>query len=350
MKGDLISTKLTTPDAISFHQNLDSLAKSGVTHCVFEASSHGLDQFRLHGVKLTAAAFTNLSQDHLDYHGTMEAYFEVKAKLFMDVLPADKIAVVNMASPYFSSLKAMILGRRQTMLSYGVDYPADLMAQNVYLTPDQIHCDIIIQGEKWSGIALNMVGAFQVENVLCAIGLVLACGIPASKIMEALPYLCSAPGRMELVGKTPQGSSIFIDYAHTPDALSRALGALRKHVTKDGRLKVVFGCGGNRDVQKRAQMGEIANTLADDVFITDDNPRDEDPAFIRAQILVSCPKAQEIGNRRQAMRVAMQDMRSNDVLLIAGKGHEQGQIIGDRVVPFDDRIEVQAILKEGLKT
>jgi len=350
MKSDLVSTKLTTPDALSFHQILDTLATSGVTHCVFEASSHGLDQFRLHGVKLTAAAFTNLSQDHLDYHGTMEAYFEAKAKLFMDVLPADKIAVINMASPYFSSLKAMILGRGQTILSYGVNQPADLMAQNMHLSSDQIRCDITIQGKTWSDISLNMVGAFQVENVLCAAGLVLAYGVPASKIIEALPFLCSARGRMELVGKTSQGGSIFIDYAHTPDALSRALEALRKHVKKDGRLKVVFGCGGNRDAQKRVQMGEIADTLADDIYVTDNNPRDEDPAFIRAQILVGCPKAQEIGNRRQAIRVAMHKMNPNDVLLIAGKGHEQGQIIGDRVVPFDDRTEVQAILKEGLKT
>jgi len=154
---------------------------------------------------------------------------------------------------------------------------------------------------------------------------------------------------MELVGKTYQGSSIFIDYAHTPDALSRALEALRKHVANDGRLKVVFGCGGNRDASKRALMGEIAQKLADDIYVTDDNPRDEDPAFIRAQILVNCPRAQEIGDRRQAMRTAMHTMQPHDVLLIAGKGHEQGQIIGDRIIPFDDRTEVQAILKEGLK-
>ncbi|MBM3632134.1 MAG: UDP-N-acetylmuramoyl-L-alanyl-D-glutamate--2,6-diaminopimelate ligase [Alphaproteobacteria bacterium] len=349
LKSDLVSTKLTTPDALSLHQNLDSLAQSNITHCVFEASSHGLDQYRLHDVKLSAAAFTNLSQDHLDYHETMEAYFEAKAKLFMDVLPPDKMAILNMDSPYFSSLKAMILGRGQKILSYGVEQPADLRAQNIHLTSDQIRFDLTIQDKTWAGLTLNLVGAFQVENVLCAVGLVLACGAPASKIVEALPYLCSAPGRMELVGKTYQGSSIFIDYAHTPDALSRALEALRKHVANDGRLKVVFGCGGNRDASKRALMGEIAQKLADDIYVTDDNPRDEDPAFIRAQILVNCPRAQEIGDRRQAMRTAMHTMQPHDVLLIAGKGHEQGQIIGDRIIPFDDRTEVQAILKEGLK-
>lgn len=350
LRGNLPSTQLNTPDALTFHQILDTLAASEVTHCVFEASSHGLDQYRLHGVKLMAAGFTNLSQDHLDYHETMDAYFEAKAKLFMDVLPADKTAVINMASPYFSSLKAMILGRGQTLLTYGVDQPADLMARNIRLFSDKIQCDITIQGETWADISLNMVGAFQVENVLCAIGLALASGVSAQEVVGVLPYLCSAPGRMELVGKTPHGSAIFIDYAHTPDALKRALESLRKHVIKDGRLRVVFGCGGNRDAAKRPQMGEIAQSLADDLYVTDDNPRDEDPAFIRAQILVACRDAQEIGDRRQAIRTAIHQMRPHDVLLIAGKGHERGQIIGDHIVPFEDRTEAQAILKEGLET
>ncbi|MBX9804371.1 MAG: UDP-N-acetylmuramoyl-L-alanyl-D-glutamate--2,6-diaminopimelate ligase [Alphaproteobacteria bacterium] len=346
--GDLPTTKLTSPDALSFHQILNALEQSHVSHCAFEASSHGLDQFRLHGADLTAAGFTNLSQDHLDYHPTMDDYFEAKSKLFMEVLPADKTAVLNVASAYFPALKAMCSGRGQTVISYGVDQQADLMAENVRLSSDQIRFDLNFKGEKWSNIPLNMVGAFQVENVLCAMGLVHAAGVPVSKIVEALPSLCSAPGRMELVGKTPQGNAIFIDYAHTPDALSRALCALRKHVTGKGRLRVVFGCGGNRDAGKRSQMGEVADTLADDVYITDDNPRDEDPAFIRAQIMVACPKAHEIGDRSQAIRTAIHNLSPNDVLLIAGKGHEHGQIIGDRVVPFDDRTEAQAILKEGV--
>jgi UDP-N-acetylmuramoyl-L-alanyl-D-glutamate--2,6-diaminopimelate ligase len=347
LQHELVTTKLTTPDALSFHQILNTLADSHITHCAFEASSHGLDQYRLHGAKLAAAGFTNLTQDHLDYHETMDAYFEAKAKLFMDILPADKTAVINMASPYFSSLKAMILGRGQKVLTYGIDQPADLIAQKLYLDVNQIQCDLSIQGESWPGVSLNMVGAFQVENILCAIGLVLSCGVPAKDIVNALPFLRSAPGRMELVGKTPEGGTIYIDYAHTPDALNRALEALRKHVIKGARLKVVFGCGGNRDAAKRAQMGEVAEDLADDVYVTDDNPRDEDPAFIRAQVLVACPKALEIGDRREAMRIAIGQMKPNDVLLIAGKGHERGQIIGDRVMPFDDRTEAQAILKEG---
>lgn len=348
LKSDLPATKLTTPDALTFHQTLNKLAESHVTHCAFEASSHGVDQYRLHGAHLTAAGFTNLSQDHLDYHETMDAYFEAKAKLFMEILPVDKTAVLNVASSYFPALKAMISGRGQTIISYGVDLEADLMATNIRLSTDQIRFDLTFQGQTWSDIPLNMVGAFQVENILCAMGLVLAGGVPASSIVTTLPSLCSAPGRMELVGKTPEGSAIFIDYAHTPDALSRALMALRKHVIRNGRLRVVFGCGGNRDAGKRAQMGEVALTLADDIYVTDDNPRNEDPAFIRAQILVACPMAHEIGDRHQAIRTAIRQMHLNDVLLIAGKGHEHGQIIGDKVIPFDDRTEAQAILKEGV--
>lgn len=347
LKSDLKLTKLTTPDALTFHHILHTLAESQVTHCVFEASSHGLDQYRLHGVKLSAAGFTNLSQDHLDYHETMEDYFAAKSKLFVDVLPPDKTAVINMASPYFPSLKAMILGRGQTLLSYGVEQSADLTADNLKLDTDKIQCDITIQGKTWKDIQLNMVGAFQVENVLCAMGLVLACGASAQSIIDTLSHLKSAPGRMELVGKKSNGGAIFIDYAHTPDALKRALEALRKHVHYDGRLHVVFGCGGNRDAAKRPQMGEVAQELADDLYVTDDNPRDEDPAFIRAQILVACPKALDVSDRRQAIRMAIQQMRPNDVLLIAGKGHESGQIIGDRIIPFDDRTEAQSILKEG---
>lgn len=346
LKTDLPTTKLTTPDALTFHQILSQLAKSSVTHCAFEASSHGIDQYRLHGVRLAAAGFTNLSQDHLDYHGTMDAYFEAKAKLFMEILPSDKTVVLNAASFYFLALKAMALGRGQTVISYGVDLEADLMATNIRLSTDQIRFDVTFQGQTWSDIPLNMVGAFQVENVLCAMGLVLAGGIPASSIVATLPNLCSAPGRMELVGKTAEGGAIFIDYAHTPDALSRALMALRKHAIGNGRLKVVFGCGGNRDAGKRAQMGEVAFTLADDIYVTDDNPRDEDPAFIRAQILVACPTAHEVGDRHQAIRTAICQMHPQDVLLIAGKGHEHGQIIGDKIAPFDDRTEVQSILKE----
>jgi UDP-N-acetylmuramoyl-L-alanyl-D-glutamate--2,6-diaminopimelate ligase len=342
----LPNSKLTTPDAMSFHKILEVLAASHITHCVFEASSHGLAQYRLHGVGLKAAGFTNLTQDHLDYHADMDAYFAAKARLFIDVLPPDQTAVINIASPYFSALKAMVLGRGQTLLSYGVEQSADLMAHNIRLLPGQIHIDLAIQGQTWRDIPSTMVGSFQVENVLCAVGLALAAGADAASIVETLPTLRSARGRMEFVGKTHQGGAIFIDYAHTPDALSRALSALRNHVTEEGRLGVVFGCGGDRDAGKRSQMGTVAQSLADDVFVTDDNPRHEDPAFIRAQILVGCPLAIEVPNRRQALSQAIRQMRPHDILLVAGKGHERGQIIGNEVIPFDDREEVLAILKK----
>jgi UDP-N-acetylmuramoyl-L-alanyl-D-glutamate--2,6-diaminopimelate ligase len=347
IKGDLPATKLNTPDALLLHQRLQTLAESNVTHCVFEASSHGLDQYRMHGVKLEVAGFTNFSQDHLDYHATMDDYFEAKARLFLEVLPPGKTAVINVASSYYHALKVLILGRGQSIISYGVDHHADLTAKNVSLKANRIHFDLVTEDQTWTDLSLNMVGSFQLENVLCAIGLVHAAGAPLSLIVQTLTHLQSAPGRMEFVGKTKAGSSVFIDYAHTPDALQRALEALRKHVHQDGRLRVVFGCGGNRDAAKRSQMGEIAQQLADDLYITDDNPRDEDPAFIRQQILVSCPQAHNIGDRRNAIRTAIQQMCPNDVLLIAGKGHERGQIIGDRIVPFDDREEAQTILKEG---
>jgi UDP-N-acetylmuramoyl-L-alanyl-D-glutamate--2,6-diaminopimelate ligase len=346
IKADLPATKLNTPDALLLHQRLQTLAASNITHCVFEASSHGLDQYRMHGVKLEVAGFTNFSQDHLDYHATMDDYFEAKVRLFLEVLPSGKPAVINVACSYYPALKAIISGRGQSIITYGVDQPADLTAKNVCLKANRIHFDLVTKDQTWTDLSINMVGAFQIENVLCAIGLVHAAGAPLSLIVQTLTHLQSAPGRMELVGKTKAGSSVFIDYAHTPDALQRALEALRKHIHNDGRLRVVFGCGGNRDAAKRAQMGEIAQQLADDLYVTDDNPRDEDPAFIRAQILVACPQAQNIDDRRLAIKTAIQKMHTNDILLIAGKGHEQGQIIGDRVIPFDDRLEAQAILKD----
>lgn len=348
LNKDLPSFKLTTPDALTFHQTLNALSTSGVTHCAFEASSHGLDQYRLHGAKLKAAGFTNLTQDHLDYHKTMAIYFEAKARLFTEVLPEKHVAVMNVASSFFPSLKAFVLGRGQQVLSYGVEQEADLVAHNIHLESDQMRFDLTFQKETWSNISVNMVGSFQIENILCAMGLVYAGGVSIDSIVKTLPSLCSAPGRMELVGKTRQGGSIFIDYAHTPDALNRSLAALRMHLTGKGRLKVVFGCGGNRDADKRVQMGQVAQELADDVYVTDDNPRYEDPAFIRAQILGGCPKAQEIGDRNEAIRTAIHHMETEDILLIAGKGHERGQIIKDRIIPFDDRIVAQAVLKESM--
>lgn len=344
LPNDLTRSPLTTPDPLSLHRILNGISASGVDHCIFEASSHGLDQYRLHGVRLRAAGFTNLTQDHLDYHGTMEEYFAAKSKLFTEVLAEDGVAVVNADSPYFESLKKMVIGRGQKLLSYKVNGDADLCAHNIRLTETTILFDLQIQGERWSDVSLTMVGSFQVENILCAIGLALASGESVDRIVESLSYLKSAVGRMEFVGQTAAGGSIFIDYAHTPDALARALQALRLHVPDQGRLSVVFGCGGNRDAGKRSQMGKLAADLADTVVVTDDNPRNEDPAFIRAQILVGCPKAQEISGRKQAIEEGIKALGAKDVLLIAGKGHEQGQLINGKIQPFDDGQVVRSYL------
>lgn len=344
LPDNLTGGSLTTPDPLSLHQILHNITTSGVDHCVFEASSHGLDQFRLHGVKLRAAGFTNLSQDHLDYHGSMEEYFAAKSKLFIEVLPADGVAVVNAESPYFESLKRMVSGRGQKLLSYKSNGEADLSAHNIRLTETEIVFDLQIQGERWPAVSLTMVGSFQVENVLCAIGLALAGGESVDRIVESLPYLKSAVGRMEFAGRTAGGGCIFIDYAHTPDALDRSLQALRQHVPEQGKLSVVFGCGGNRDAGKRSQMGKIAADLADVVVVTDDNPRHEDPAFIRAQVLVGCPKAREIAGRKQAIEAGIETLGPKDVLLIAGKGHERGQLIRGELHPFDDGQVVREFL------
>ena len=347
-------SELTTPDAFTFHQILDTLAASHINHCAFEASSHGLDQYRCHEVRLAAAGFTNLTQDHLDYHGTMDAYFDAKARLFWEVLPAGKAAVLNAGSSYFNALQAICAGRGQQIISYGVEVEAGLQALNLRLSSGQVLFDLKMGAEMWKDIPVHLVGTFQVENVLCAIGLALACGVSAAEIVKILPELRSAPGRMELVGKTSAGNPVFIDYAHTPDALSRALRSLRSHVTKAGRLIVVFGCGGNRDAGKRAQMGEAAQTLADYAYVTDDNPRDEDPAFIRAQVMVGCRGGHEIAGRGQAIKTAITSLNPDDVLLIAGRGDERVQVIGNRTLAFEDRVEVlkylQADLMAGGKT
>jgi UDP-N-acetylmuramoyl-L-alanyl-D-glutamate--2,6-diaminopimelate ligase len=343
-------TRLTTPDALTFHQNIQALSDSGISHCAFEASSHGLDQFRIHGARLKAAAFTNLTQDHLDYHPTMEAYFEAKARLFTEVLPPSGTAVLNALSPYEPTLRSMVSSRGQQILRYGIDLPgADLCGHVAAIQDQQMILDLELMGQAWKGIPLNVVGGFQVENILCAVGLAIATGLAPAQIVNIIPTLVSARGRMEWVSNSPKGGAVYIDYAHSPDAMERSLMALRHHVPKRSKLYVVFGCGGNRDAGKRAQMGKIAADLADSVIVTDDNPRDEDPAFIRAQVKVGCPDATEIQDRREAIGHALDKLKKGDILLIAGKGHEQGQIIGDRIIPFDDRTEVLSLLNQKMK-
>jgi UDP-N-acetylmuramoyl-L-alanyl-D-glutamate--2,6-diaminopimelate ligase len=339
-RGELYGS-LTTPDPVALHRSLDTLAGEGVTHVAIEASSHGLDQFRLDGLRIAVAAFTNITRDHLDYHPNFEAYFAAKLRLFESLVERGGAAVIDVDHPHADAvmatakargLKIIDIGRRGTGIRL-IESAIDGFAQIVRLE----------HGGKNFRVRLPLVGEFQLENALVAAGIAIATGGDPAAAFPALENLTGAKGRLELVG-TSRGAPVFIDYAHKPDALAKALDALRPAVS--GRLVVVFGAGGNRDRGKRPLMGEVAAEKADRVIVTDDNPRSENAAAIRAAILAAARGAVEIGDRREAIRSAIADLRSGDVLLIAGKGHETGQIIGDRVVPFSDHEAVAAALKE----
>lgn len=334
---------LTTPDPIALHALLDEIAGRGVTHLAMEASSHGLDQHRLDGVRLTAAGFTNLSRDHLDYHPTIEAYRDAKLRLFTDLLPAEGTAVIVADHPESADFVAAGRARGLTVLTVGekgeglrlVESEVDGFAQRLV---------IAYRGFRHA-VRLPLAGRFQVENALVAAGLALAAGVPAPAVFAALETLEGAKGRLDRAGEV-RGAPVFIDYAHKPDALEKAIAALRPFVRRE--LVVVFGCGGDRDPGKRPMMGEIATRLADRVIVTDDNPRSEEPAAIRAAILAAAPGAREIGDRAKAIEAAVAGLQSGDALLIAGKGHETGQIVGGVVLPFSDHaVAKAAILAEG---
>ncbi len=325
-----VKPSLTTPDPVTLHAELAELARDGVDHVVMEASSHGLDQRRLDGVKLRAAAFTNLSRDHLDYHGTIEAYLEAKTRLFSSLLPADGIAVLNADIPEMAQLADAFSGK---VISFGQNGP-ELKLR----AAEPSHSGTRITLEAFGTVAeidLPLAGNFQVYNVLCAAGLAIACGEDTERVIGCLHKLTGVPGRMELAG-TVNGGSVYIDYAHTPDALENVLNAMRPHTT--GQLIAVFGCGGDRDRGKRPMMGYLATDLADIVIVTDDNPRSETPDTIRREILAAARGARDIDNRETAIREAVSMLSDGDILVIAGKGHETGQIIGDEVRPFDDLI------------
>jgi UDP-N-acetylmuramoyl-L-alanyl-D-glutamate--2,6-diaminopimelate ligase len=332
---------LTTPDPVALHRSIDTLAGEGVTHLAIEASSHGLDQYRLDGLRIAAAGFTNITRDHLDYHPTFEAYLAAKLRLFEALLDRGAAAIIDVDHDHADAVLAAATAHGLSILSVGrsgtgirlVEAKIDGFAQVLRLEHD---------GKSFA-VRLPLVGEFQVENALVAAGLAIATGSDAAALFPALENLTGAKGRLELVGSS-RGAPIFVDYAHKPDALAKALDALRPYVT--GRLAVVFGAGGDRDRGKRPLMGAIAAEKADRVVVTDDNPRSEDAAAIRAAILGEARGAAEIGDRRQAIRSAIAELRHGDVLLIAGKGHETGQIIGDRIVPFSDHEAVAAALKE----
>ncbi|MEJ6395332.1 UDP-N-acetylmuramoyl-L-alanyl-D-glutamate--2,6-diaminopimelate ligase [Gymnodinialimonas sp. 2305UL16-5] len=323
----------TTPEAVTLHHVLAEMAEANVTHAAMEASSHGLDQSRMHGVRLAAAAFTNLTQDHLDYHGTMEAYFAAKLRLFTELLPDDGVAVVNLDDDYGVRVAEICADRGVEVI--GVAQYADAALKITGRRIDETGQDVLF---RWQGaghqVRLDLIGAFQAMNVLTAAGLVIAAGEDPGRVFEVLPQMRGVRGRMQLAATRNHGAPIYVDYSHTPDSLEVALKALRPHVM--GRLIVVFGAGGDRDAGKRPMMGKAAAENADIAIVTDDNPRSEDPATIRLAVMSGCPEATEVGDRAEAILRGVDMLEPGDALLIAGKGHETGQQVGDVVYPFDD--------------
>jgi UDP-N-acetylmuramoyl-L-alanyl-D-glutamate--2,6-diaminopimelate ligase len=334
---------LTTPDPVELHRLLDEIARRGVTHLAMEASSHGLDQHRLDGVRLSAGGFTNLTRDHLDYHPTVEAYRDAKLRLFTALLPPGAAAVVHadhdearafMDAAASGGLRVVSVGERGDALKL-------LAAEIEGMTQRLV---VAVEG-RTQAVKLPLAGRFQVENALLAAGLCIATGSDPEDVLGALEVLEGAKGRLDLVGSVRE-APVFVDYAHKPDALEKAIEALRPFVSR--RLVVVFGCGGDRDAGKRPMMGDIAARLADTVIVTDDNPRTEDPARIRAAILAAAPGAREIPDRAEAIRAAVSCLDRGDALLIAGKGHEPGQIVGTTVLPFSDHeVARQAIAAQA---
>jgi len=331
---------LTTPDPITLHQTLARLAEAGVTHLAMEASSHGLDQKRLDGIAPVAAGFTNLSRDHMDYHASEADYFAAKLRLFRDLLPAGAPAVIDADSDVAPRVLDAVRAAGRRPFTVGAKGEAIRLAE-ARREGFATRLELVHAGRTY-GLVLPLPGDFQVSNALVAAGLCIASGSAPDAAFAALAKLEGAPGRLERVG-AKRGAPVFVDYAHKPDALEKALAALRPFVA--GRLIVVFGCGGDRDRGKRPLMGAIAARAADVAIVTDDNPRSENPQAIRAAVLAAAPGAREIGDRGQAIHEAVEMLQPGDALVIAGKGHETGQIVGDRVLPFSDADAARAALE-----
>lgn len=323
----------TSPEPVLLRRTLSSLADAGVTHVAIEASSHGLHQKRLDGLRFTAAAFTNLTRDHLDYHGTLEAYAGAKARLFSEVLPVTGIAVLNHDDAQYASLKTLCDARGVITRSFGRSEGTDYRVTQVTPHAGGLDASFVV-GSKSFNVSLPFYGAFQLSNMLTALALLDLKGAMLDKAVAALAGLTGVPGRLEKIAVSDAGAPIFVDYAHTPAALANILKTLRPHTA--GKLHVVFGCGGDRDTGKRPVMGKAAVEFADHVVVTDDNPRSEDPATIRAAVLAGAKGAQEIGDRGEAIRAAIAQLKTGDVLVIAGKGHETTQTIGNQVIHFSD--------------
>lgn len=330
--GEMVSTGLTTPDVVTFLSNVAGLAREGVTHLAFEASSHGLSQYRTEGLPVRAAAFTNLSRDHLDYHKDMADYLTAKLRLFADVLDPDGTVVVWADDPHSERVIDIARMRGNPITTVGEHGDTIRLVSRAPTLLDQ-QLEIAFGGESYR-VGLPLIGGYQAANALVAAGLVIATGGDPAQTFANLARLQPVRGRLERAAISAGGAPIYVDYAHTPDAIEAAIAALKPHVA--GRLILVFGAGGDRDPGKRAPMGAAAAAGADLVIVTDDNPRGEDAATIRAAVMKGCPDATEIGDRRAAIMAAVAAAGPSDIVLIAGKGHEQGQIVGEMVLPFDD--------------
>ena len=335
---DQVKTGLTTPDIVTFLSNMAGLKRMGISHVAYEASSHGLDQHRAEGVPLKAAAFTNFSRDHLDYHPSMDAYFEAKMRLFDELLPADGTAVVWTDDPKSDEVIERIRRRGIALMTVGREGETIRLLEQ---SPTALGQNLVIRfAEGTYRLALPLIGAYQASNVLVAAGLAMATGSSFENVFSAMQRLAPVRGRLERAVISRAGAPVYIDYAHTPDALEAAIAALRPHVSD--RLITVFGAGGDRDQGKRPEMGAVAARLSDVVIVTDDNPRGEDAAKIRSDVLAGAPGAIEVGGRREAIAEAIRMAGEGDIILVAGKGHETGQIIGaganERILPFDDAL------------
>lgn len=338
---------LTTPDPIALHRQLDEIAREGVTHLAFEASSHGLDQYRLDGVRVSAGGFTNLSRDHMDYHPTVAHYLAAKLRLFRELVPPGGAAVIS--ADHDCSVEAISAATSRGLRVMAVGRNGDGAGEGIRLAGAEVEgfsqvLALEHRGKRYA-IRLPLVGEFQIENALVSAGLAIGTGSDAANVFASLERLEGAKGRLERVGER-NGAPIFVDYAHKPDALAKALQALRPYARR--RLVVVFGAGGDRDAGKRPIMGEIAAGNADGIIVTDDNPRSEKPESIRAEILAAAKGAREIGDRAAAIRTAIAELEDGDALLIAGKGHETGQIVGGEVLPFSDHEAVAAALSSRI--
>jgi len=337
---EIQDTNITTPDPVLLHKTLEKLYNQSFTHLALEASSHGLSQYRVDNVKIRAAGFTNISQDHLDYHKTMEEYFDAKKRLFTEILPKDNYSVICIDTEEGRELSSIINESGKGVIEVGESANALNLKR---LVPTESGMEMIFQysGRQFS-IPLKVEGYFQAMNILCAAGLAIASGSPSEKVFEHLKDLRPIPGRLEFCGLSKIETKIYVDYAHTPDALTAALFSLRE--LTENKIILVFGCGGGRDKFKRPIMGEIAENFADSIIITDDNPRNEDSEKIRKSILENCPSALEMPNRKEAIITAINQGEKGDSILIAGKGHEKFQIIGNKKIPFSDQEIIREVI------